>query len=140
VRKVVAFLLVALKIQAYEVIFHFVTEEAICKIHKNFFNDPTPTDCITFPLDPPGPHSILGEAFVCPKTALNYATENGIDPYEELYRYVIHCLLHLIGYDDITPSDRIKMKRKEKCSLDRLRDSGLIHFKNPLRQTAASLK
>jgi probable rRNA maturation factor len=129
-RKAISFLLKDLQIATHEVIFHFVTDAKICELHKDFFNDPTSTDCITFPLDPPGDtplgEHVLGEAFVCPKTALSYAKKHQIDPHVELYRYVVHCLLHLIGYDDIDPADRIKMKRKERSCLKKLHEAGLI--------------
>ena len=121
VRKVVSFLLKDLKISTQEIIFHFVTEKQICRIHKDFFNDPSPTDCITFPIDPvqeeSNPHHLLGEAFICPKTALDYAKRHGLDPYRELYRYVVHCMLHLIGYEDQNSESRARMKRKESTCL-----------------------
>jgi probable rRNA maturation factor len=124
-RKVVSFLLQDLKIETDEVILHFVTEAKICALHKEFFDDPSPTDCITFPLDPPGQkkevYHVLGEAFLCPKTAIAYAKRLGISPEEELLRYVVHCILHLIGYEDTEPSLRRKMKRKESSCLKKLK-------------------
>lgn len=113
-----------LGISTDEISLHFVTEPKICKLHEEYFNDPSPTDCITFPMDgieyKKNAYHILGEAFICPKTALIYAKNAGIDPYEELYRYVVHCILHLIGYDDINPKDRAKMKRKENSCLKKI--------------------
>lgn len=133
VEQAISFLMDALNISTGEVIFHFVSDWKLRQIHKRFFNNPSSTDCITFPIDPPGdrhnPCPILGEAFVCPKTALAYAKKHEIDPHEELYRYIIHCLLHLIGYDDIAPQDRRKMKRKEKSCLNRLCTSGMINYR-----------
>lgn len=130
-RKVVSFLLNDLKISTDEIIVHFVNEGRISQLHADYFNDPTPTDCITFPLDPPqnkgNSYHVLGEAFICPKTALTYSKRLGIDAYEELYRYVVHCILHLIGYDDIQPSARTKMKRKERACLKKLAQAGLIN-------------
>src|ERR1700722_17053191 len=97
-RKVISFLLKELKVSTDEVSFYFVSKRKICQLHKEFFNDPTSTDCITFPLDSPdeekSAYHVLGEAFICPLTALTYAKLHKIDPYEELYRYVIHCILH----------------------------------------------
>jgi probable rRNA maturation factor len=119
-RKAVSFLLKELKVVTDEVIFHFVSEKKISSLHEEFFNDTTPTDCITFPMDPQGERTgyhVLGEAFICPKTALSYAKLHGTDPREELYRYVIHCILHLIGYDDMEASGRARMKRKERTLL-----------------------
>ena len=124
VKKAVLFLLENLKISTDEVIIHFVTESKIRMLHKEYFNDPTSTDCITFPIDPPNNKQstfhTLGEAFICPKTAINYAKSHEINSYEELYRYISHCLLHLIGYDDLKPTERAKMKKKEKDCLKHL--------------------
>jgi probable rRNA maturation factor len=106
------------------VIVHFVTAKKICYLHDLFFKDPTLTDCISVPLDPMGKRSggyhLLGEIFVCPKAALLYAKEHVIDPQEETLRYVIHGLLHLIGYDDIKLKDRRVMKKKEEECLHTL--------------------
>lgn len=120
IRKAVSQLLEHLAVSTDSVIVHFTTEKKITQLHADFFNDPTSTDCITFPIDPiekkakrTAPH-VLGECFVCPKVALRYAKKHKISPLNEIMRYVIHCLLHLVGYDDLTPKERSKMKRKEK--------------------------
>ncbi|MBN2479310.1 MAG: rRNA maturation RNase YbeY [Parachlamydiales bacterium] len=105
------------KIKTDEVVFYFVDEKTIKKLHKKFFNDPTLTDCITLPIDPPNckkPHSILGEAFICTDTAIKYAKKHNIDQNHELTLYIIHCILHLIGYDDIDEIDEKIMRKKEK--------------------------
>lgn len=113
-----------LKIATDEVSFYFVSETAICKLHQDFFNDPSSTDCITLPIDSTekkeGDYHVLGEAFICPKTAIVYAKKHQIDPYEEVYRYVIHCLLHLIGYTDTSRKERARMKRKESACLKKV--------------------
>jgi probable rRNA maturation factor len=123
-RKAVSLLLEDLKIATDEVALHFVKESKICALHADFFNDPSPTDCITFPLDSPDIPSdhyhILGEAFICPKTAVNYATKRGADPFVELMRYVVHCILHLKGYEDTQPALRKKMKKKELSCLHKV--------------------
>lgn len=74
-----------------------VDDEAIAKVHAEFLNDPTETDAITFP---------YGEILVSCDTAMRYATANGIDPQEELFRYMVHGLTHLHGYLDYEPADR----------------------------------
>lgn len=98
-----------------EVSLYFVTTEEICSLHKQYFNDPSPTDCISFPIDEDStvPYRVLGDVFVCPETAINYAALNNKDPYEETTLYIIHGLLHLIGYDDMTDEDAAKMRQAE---------------------------
>jgi probable rRNA maturation factor len=94
---------------------HFVGKKTISDMHAEYFNDPTPTDCITFPLDgPEEEYRLLGDIFVCPTVALEYAAKNQEDPFEECVLYVVHGLLHLFGYDDINEKDRKMMKKAEK--------------------------
>jgi probable rRNA maturation factor len=99
-----------------EVSFQFVGEKKISQLHDEFFNDPTITDCITFPVDLKEaiPPRVLGEVFVCPKVALDYAKRHGVDPYRETILYIVHGLLHLLGYDDLKPSERKVMRAKER--------------------------
>ncbi|MBS0626978.1 MAG: rRNA maturation RNAse YbeY, partial [Verrucomicrobia bacterium] len=86
-KKILLTLLEKLEIYTNEVIVHFVSETKIAQIHGDFFSDPTPTDCMSFPIDPPAKetteneHLILGEIFVCPKVAIEYAKKNQLDPY-----------------------------------------------------------
>ena len=99
---------------------YFVTKKTIQELHAHHFQDPTSTDCITFPIDTdtgPRPDAlgplVLGEIFICPKVAIEYATLHKIDPYTETIRYIVHGLLHLLGYDDIQPKERKIMRQKE---------------------------
>ncbi len=92
----------------------FIGLRAMKKLHQETFNDPSPTDCISFPLaHGPGPF-LLGDVFVCPEVAKE--TDRRA-PYRELTLYVIHGLLHLLGYDDIQPADRTLMVRRQNLHL-----------------------
>ena len=112
------------KIPYEEVSIYLVSEKQIAKLHDQFFQDPTSTDCISFPLD----EKHLGEVFVCPKVAIVYATERGIDPYTETALYIIHALLHLIGYDDLEKNAKRLMRKKEKSCMHHLERLN-IHLK-----------
>lgn len=109
------------KVKTDEVIIHFVDKKAIKKLHREFFNDPSVTDCITLPIDSPTDkktlYHILGEAFICTDVAKDNAKEYKTSANYELSLYVIHSLLHLIGYDDIKEKDIKVMRKKEKCYL-----------------------
>ena len=48
------------------------------------------------------------------ETALACAPQYGSTPEEELLLYVIHGVLHLVGYDDTTAKARTKMRKMEK--------------------------
>jgi len=56
---------------------------------------------------------VQGEIFICIDDAVVQAREFRTTWQSELTRYVIHGVLHLLGYDDIEAADRRKMKRKE---------------------------
>lgn len=99
-----------LKKSPEELSLYFVTEETICSLHQEFFDDPTSTDCISFPMD----DTYLGEVFVCPKVASEYAKKHQTSPYNELVLYIVHGILHLIGFDDIEQEDRLKMRQMEE--------------------------
>lgn len=105
------------KVECGEVSLYFVSEKVICDLHDDFFQDPSPTDCISFPLETV---PLSGEVFVCPKTAVMYAGKKGLDPYEETALYIVHGLLHLMGYDDLAITERRTMRKKEKSCMGRL--------------------
>ncbi len=112
-----------------EVILHFVDKKTISNLHLDFFKDPTPTDCISFPIDSKEDQSdykILGEVFVCPEVAKEYCNEHGKNFNEEVTLYIIHGLLHLLGYDDVSEDDRKIMRIEEAKCLDILKKHQLI--------------
>ena len=129
------------KIECSEVIIHFVEKKEIIKLHKKYFNDPSFTDCISFPIDKPDKNCIiLGEIFICTKAALEYSEKNGCDPFDEASLYIIHGLLHLIGYDDILKKDRTVMKKKEKECMSLLKKRNLgINTKHTKKLMSRSL-
>lgn len=112
--KMVALLIESEAVRCDEIHLNFVDEKTITQLHADYFDDPTPTDCITFPIDDANaPYRLLGEVVVCPLTALKYTELHGGDVQEELMLYVIHGLLHLLGYDDIEEEDREAMRQAE---------------------------
>ncbi len=117
------------RVKCHQIAIHLVTKKAISKVHEQFFEDPSPTDCISFPIDPPNINtldSILGEIFICPKVAIEYAREHGLPPMREFYLYLIHGFLHLLGLDDSDPKSRAAMRRGEKTCLHFLATNGLL--------------
>jgi len=101
---------------------YFVPVKEICELHDQFFNDPKQTDCISFPLD----EQHLGEIFVCAKTAVEYANKRNLPPYEELSLYVIHGILHCLGFDDLEPSEKRIMRKKEKRCMSFIKTQDLL--------------
>lgn len=108
-----------------EVSIHLVGPTVISRLHRLHFGDPSVTDCISFPLTPNGNYWLLGDVFVCPAVALQYAQHRGLDPQKETLLYIVHGLLHLLGYDDIDPTDRKKMRRAERRHMNNLQQFAL---------------
>lgn len=110
-----------------EATIHFVDTQTICDLHAKFFDDPTTTDCISFPMDAAGEEGylIMGDVFICPETAKDYVNTNGGDLYQEITLYTIHGLLHLIGYDDLDEEDRALMRSEEARYLEHVKVKGL---------------
>lgn len=116
VRDVVGSVLDHMNADCDEIGIYFVSEKKICELHDQFFQDPSPTDCISFPID----QNHLGEVFVCPSTAICYAKKRGLDPYLETALYVVHGILHLLGFDDLEKNARRAMRKKEKSCMRHL--------------------
>ena len=119
IRLAVVFFLEEKKVDCQEISVYLVGKRKITELHGEYFNDPTLTDCITFPLD----HQFLGEIFVCPPVA---RTANPEAPYDETTLYIFHCLLHLLGYDDINQKKRAEMRREEKRLMTLAREKKCI--------------
>jgi probable rRNA maturation factor len=117
VEKIVKTVLSDEKASCDELGIFFVDANRICQLHDEFFSDPSLTDCISFPIDIDTnlkeTYRVLGDVFVCPYTAIEYATAVGKDPYHECTLYIVHGLLHLLGYDDIEDLDRLEMRKAE---------------------------
>ena len=119
-------------IKTDEIFIHLVSKAKIKKLHKDFFNDDTITDCITFPIDKPNKTKILqhtlGEVFICPHVAIEEARKRNISPYVEFFLYLIHTLLHLAGYKDFLEKDKKVMRKKEKRCMNLIKDKILKKF------------
>jgi metalloprotein, YbeY/UPF0054 family len=91
----------------------FLDEAAICDLHAKFLNNPESTDVITFPADENEDYRV-GEICISIDEALKYPQYALKD---ELTLYLVHGWLHLAGYDDIDPKDRLVMREMEQKAL-----------------------
>lgn len=84
-----------------------LTPAASARIHRDFFRDPTPTDVMTFE---------HGEILICPQVAQRQRLEEGGEALtleNEVLTYLLHGLLHLCGYDDLTEAGFQAMRRAQ---------------------------
>jgi probable rRNA maturation factor len=97
----------------------FVDEATCCRLHADFFDDPDPTDVMTFPGDPEDLHA--GDMAICPAVAAEACRETGLPFNEELTLYLVHSWLHLAGLDDGDADSRAGMRRAEESLMQHLR-------------------
>jgi probable rRNA maturation factor len=90
-----------------------VDERTIHQVNRRHLGHDYPTDVISFLLSEPDDPVMAGELVVSAERAVMLARRAGIDPWAELALYVVHGLLHLVGYDDRTPHDIEAMRRRE---------------------------
>ncbi|MEI6037069.1 MAG: rRNA maturation RNase YbeY [Planctomycetota bacterium] len=124
--------LVAEGIEQAEISILLVDDKRIAAVHDEWLGLLGPTDVITFDHtdnQPPGlakksrrrdlirGRFLWGDIVVSTETATRVSREFGWTPRQELAYYVIHGLLHLSGYDDLSPADRRKMRGRERSLL-----------------------
>lgn len=93
-----------------EISIAFLDEASICALHAEFLNNADPTDVITFPAEE-GEEERVGEICISVDEALKYS-QYALE--DELTLYLVHGWLHLAGYDDIDPKDRVVMREMEQ--------------------------
>lgn len=109
----------ALGVAEYELGVHLVGATAMARVNATYLGHPGSTDVITFDhgaTPDPGRKAgarLHGEMFLCVDDALAQARVFRTTWTEEIVRYLLHGLLHLRGFDDLTPAARRVMKREE---------------------------
>lgn len=97
----------------------FMNDEAIGELHNKFLNDPSPTDVITFPGDKT--MNFAGEICISIDHAISAAKIHKKSISNEITLYLIHGWLHLVGYNDITLTDRNEMRSAEHKAMNLLK-------------------
>jgi probable rRNA maturation factor len=139
-QQVGAALLAELKVESAELSIQLVTTPEITRLNEKFLRHAGPTDVITFdyannagqafrlPLKPikrpedrrDALPAIHGEIFICVDKAVRQARTFGTRWQSEVVRYLIHGVLHLLGFDDASAGARRKMRREENRRLREL--------------------
>ena len=89
-----------------------VDDEAIHELNRRHLDHDWPTDVLSFVLEDDGDH-LEGEVILSADTAATVADEFGNQADKEQLLYVIHGMLHLIGYDDKSDDDADDMRAAE---------------------------
>ena len=99
--------------------FIFCSDQYLHKINVEYLDHDTLTDVITFPyLAPP---DIEGDIFISVDRVKENAENLNVEFLKELYRVMIHGVLHLVGYGDKSDIEKKKMRDKEDESLQLLK-------------------
>ncbi len=95
--------------------------QTVTSLNEQHLSRPYATDVLAFDLGEPdrddSEKRIDGEIYVDLDTAVERAPEFGSSYDQEVCRYVIHGLLHLLGYRDDKPESRKQMRRLENLYL-----------------------
>lgn len=90
-----------------------VGDRAMARLNRETFGRRGPTNVIAFPLDDPptpgGPPALLGEVVISLQTTRRQAQEFGWPWQELLAFFLIHGILHLLGYDHGAPAAEARM-------------------------------
>ncbi len=93
----------------------FVGNAEIRALNRRFLGHDYATDVLAFPLGT----DLFGEVVISAEYAAAEARRRGIPVREELLRYVVHGILHLLGYDDRRAADRRRMWARQERELRR---------------------
>ena len=102
----------------FDIVIHVINATEMTRLNENFLQHAGSTDVITFDHRETVRKSrvattIHGELFVCVDDAIAQAREFKTNWQSEVVRYIVHGVLHLLGYDDLKPQLRRTMKREE---------------------------
>jgi probable rRNA maturation factor len=87
----------------------------IRKLNRIYHGTNAPTDVLSFPAPAPAYHRVpfLGDIVISYEEALAQAAQAGWRISDELELLTVHGILHLLGYDDLTPRKRAQMWKRQ---------------------------
>ncbi|HET9028966.1 MAG TPA: rRNA maturation RNase YbeY [Candidatus Aquilonibacter sp.] len=97
-----------------------VDDETIRAINREHRGKDKPTDVLSFPLEPEpfSQERLLGDIVISIDTARRQAADYDAPLQREIYRLLIHGLLHILGHDHEVPSEARAMRREERRLAD----------------------
>lgn len=92
----------------------FVTDSLIRKLNSKYSKKNIPTDVLAFDMNiDKKKKELFGDIVISVDTAIRNAKVFKSTPAYELNLYAVHGVLHLLGYGDHSPKERIIMRKKE---------------------------
>ena len=97
-----------------------VSDATMRGVNREFHDCDEPTDVLAFALGSGGRDGFDAEVIVSLDTARREARAHGVEPAAELLLYVVHGVLHLMGYDDHKLADARRMHTRALSILEAL--------------------
>ena len=99
-----------------ELYYYFCSDERLLEINRDRLGHDFYTDIVTFPLT--DCETVLSSEFCISIDRIKEnATTFGRSYESELHRVIIHGVLHLIGFDDLSDEEEKEMREKEEEAL-----------------------
>lgn len=99
-----------------------VGDDAIRTLNREYRGKDRATDVLSFPMDgengPRGAERLLGDVVISVDTAKRQAGDYDAPLQREIYRLLIHGMLHLKGHDHEEREERRRMLREERRLAD----------------------
>lgn len=102
-----------------------VDDVAIRELNREHRGQDKATDVLSFPIDgasstreSPEPEHLLGDVVISVDTARRQAADYDAPLQRELYRLLIHGILHVLGHDHEEPMERRIMRSEERRLAD----------------------
>ncbi len=130
------------QVHAADISVALVNDAEIWRVNKQFLNHDHPTDVVSFQLEseqtiPPESYgsrtqrlrgagkTFHGEIVIGAEYAQREAAVYRWPVQHEVLLYLVHGLLHLCGYDDLSPAEKRTMRRRETAILHRCGITGI---------------
>jgi probable rRNA maturation factor len=103
-----------------------LTDDAqLQQLNHDYRGIDAPTDVLSFAVDPdmptiPGASPYLGDIIISVPYAARQADQEGHSIADELQLLVVHGVLHLLGYDHMTPDEKAEMWEVQTAVLHQL--------------------
>lgn len=95
-----------------------VDDAQIAKLNRKYLRADRATDVIAFSMDEgegiKGSDAVIGDVVISAEQALKQSKRFKISLRDELDLYLVHGILHLVGYDDLKSRDKKKMEKRQK--------------------------
>lgn len=116
VRRFVSGVLRAVRKSHMDLSLVLTSDREIRRFNRKYLGHDRPTDVLAFNMDERKRFSrkpVLGDVMISVDRARVHAARYNNGLWDEVKLYIVHGILHLLGYDDHRPKDRVRMRRKE---------------------------